>query len=192
MIQRKFICAGIALYLTANFCGCTEISDDVYFDDSIVTTQTEATDTTVETTAATTTVTTETAQESLLDRVVYFRQDDPAWGSNTLGYSQYTMADSGCVTCCVAVVLQMQEIAVDGLSTMADAGEVNQFLTENGGYDSEGNILWDTLEEVTGMTVVREDATEVEDGELEALLEEGICPILRVKLSTMTHYVVLV
>ena len=87
----------------------------------------------------------ETAQENAAEQVVFFRQKDDRWKTDTLGDSVYHMADSGCLTCCVAAALQMQQISVDGLPENADAGEVNQFFSERGVYDSAGNLLWEKI-----------------------------------------------
>ena len=171
--------------------GCSEIDENASIDVSAPITTESVTEAAAE-------AATEEAQENTSDEVVYFYQKDEAWASSSLGDSIYTMGDSGCVTCCVAAVLQMQHITIDGLASDADAGEVNQFFSENGGYDSEGNMLWDTLEERTGQTVVRKDASELGTSELyvllDTLLEEGIYPILRVKVdgNGAYHYVVLV
>ena len=80
----------------------------------------------------------ETTQENAAEQVVFFRQKDDRWKSDALGDSIYHMADSGCLTCCVAAALQMQQISVDGLPENADAGEVNQFFSERGVYDRCG------------------------------------------------------
>ena len=74
----------------------------------------------------------ETAQENAAEQVVFFRQKDDRWKDDALGDSAYHMADSGCLTCCVAAALQMQQISVDGLPEDADAGEVNQFFFRTG------------------------------------------------------------
>ena len=71
----------------------------------------------------------ETTQENAAEQVVFFRQKDDRWKTDTLGDSVYHMADSGCLTCCVAAALQMQQISVDGLPENANAGEV--FLSGN-------------------------------------------------------------
>lgn len=70
----------------------------------------------------------EASQETAAAETVIFRQKDERWKDDALGNSAYHMADSGCLTCCVAAALQMQQISVDGLPEDADAGEVNQFF----------------------------------------------------------------
>lgn len=135
----------------------------------------------------------ETAQENAAEQVVFFRQKDDRWKTDTLGDSVYHMADSGCLTCCVAAALQMQQISVDGLPEDADAGAVNQFFSEQGVYDGQGNLQWDVLEQVTGVPVLRQDAAELPEGALDEYLADGCFPIVRVKMpkSGSTHYVLL-
>lgn len=136
----------------------------------------------------------ETAQENAAEQVVFFRQKDDRWKTDTLGDSVYHMADSGCLTCCVAAALQMQQISVDGLPENADAGEVNQFFSEHGVYDGAGNLLWEMLEQTAGVSVRKQDAAELQDGELDQELAAGRYPIVRVKMpkSGSYHYVLLV
>lgn len=118
----------------------------------------------------------ETAQENAAEQVVFFRQKDDRWKSDALGDSIYHMADSGCLTCCVAAALQMQQISVDGLPENADAGEVNQFFSEHGVYDSAGNLLWEMLEQTAGVSVRKQDAAELQDGELDRGTGSGTIP----------------
>lgn len=133
-------------------------------------------------------------QENTATQPVFFRQKDDRWKADALGESAYHMADSGCLTCCVAAALQMQQISVDGLPEDADAGEVNRFFSEHGVYDGQGNLQWDVLEQVTGVSVLRQDAAELSEDALDGYLADGCFPIVRVKMpkSGSTHYVLLV
>lgn len=139
-------------------------------------------------------VTAETSRETAAAETVIFRQKDDRWKDDALGKSIYHMADSGCLTCCVAAVLQMQQISVDGLPKDADAGEVNRFFSEQDVYDGQGNLQWDVLEQVTGVPVLRQDAAELPEGALDEYLADGCFPIVRVKMpkSGSAHYVLLV
>ena len=138
-------------------------------------------------------VTAEASAETAAAETVIFRQKDDRWKDDALGDSAYHMADSGCLTCCVAAALQMQQISVDGLPEDADAGAVNQFFSEQGVYDGQGNLQWDVLEQVTGVPVLRQDAAELPEGALDEYLADGCFPIVRVKMpkSGSTHYVLL-
>ena len=115
-------------------------------------------------------VTAEASAETAAAETVIFRQKDDRWKDDALGDSAYHMADSGCLTCCVAAALQMQQISVDGLPEDADAGAVNQFFSEQGVYDGQGNLQWDVLEQVTGVPVLRQDAAELPEGALDEYL----------------------
>lgn len=138
-------------------------------------------------------VTAEASAETAAAETVIFRQKDDRWKDDALGNSAYHMADSGCLTCCVAAALQMQQISVDGLPEDADAGAVNRFFSEQGVYDGQGNLQWDVLEQVTGVPVLRQDAAELPEGALDEYLADGCFPIVRVKMpkSGSTHYVLL-
>ena len=126
------------------------------------------------------------------DRALTGRRSDLSLRQQS--YGDLLMADSGCLTCCVAAALQMQQISVDGLPENADAGEVNQFFSEHGVYDSAGNLLWEMLEQTAGVSVRKQDAAELQDGELDQELAAGRYPIVRVKMpkSGSYHYVLLV
>ena len=127
-------------------------------------------------------VTAEASAETAAAETVIFRQKDDRWKDDALGDSAYHMADSGCLTCCVAAALQMQQISVDGLPEDADAGAVNQFFSEQGVYDGQGNLQWDVLEQVTGVPVLRQDAAELPEGAPDEYLADGCFPIVRVKM----------
>ena len=123
------------------------------------------------------TVTADQAQELPAESVVYFRQKDDRWRADALGDSRYHMADSGCLVCCVASALQMQHLSVEGLPADADAGQVNEFFSAHGIYDSEGNLQWEVLEQVTGLTAEERDAAALDE-----CLQNGDDPIVLVKM----------
>ena len=134
------------------------------------------------------TVTADQAQELPAESVVYFRQKDDRWRADALGDSRYHMADSGCLVCCVASALQMQHLSVEGLPADADAGQVNEFFSAHGVYDSEGNLQWEVLEQVTGLTAEERDAAALDE-----CLQNGDDPIVLVKMpkSGSFHFVLL-
>lgn len=135
------------------------------------------------------TVTADQAQELPAESVVYFRQKDDRWRADALGDSRYHMADSGCLVCCVASALQMQHLSVEGLPADADAGQVNEFFSAHGVYDSKGNLQWEVLEQVTGLTAEERDAAALDE-----CLQNGDDPIVLVKMpkSGSFHFVLLV
>lgn len=121
------------------------------------------------------------------DSVVYYYQKDPLWKDDALGNSSYHMEDSGCLVSCIAAEIKMQGVEIPGLSDITPAS-LNKFFTENQVYDSEGNVLWEQLEKSINAGVVLKDASDLEDGELDALLENNICPIVRVRMHGDGNY----
>lgn len=120
------------------------------------------------------------------DNVIYYTQTDEAWKDDYLGDSKYQMAGSGCLTTCIASVLEMQEIAAK------NPGEMNRTLSDALVYDAQGNMQWDALEKCFDLSVVRQNKTDA--AEIENLLREKIYPIVRVRVGGLGnfHYVVIV
>lgn len=119
----------------------------------------------------------EFTSDSSLDHVVYYAQKDVRWKEDPLGDSIYHMGDSGCLTTCLAAVFQMQGIERDTLGETVNPKTLNQFFSTHGMYDAEGNLLWYALEDTLDMTVIRKEADELKEGELDTLLEQGCYPI---------------
>jgi len=65
-----------------------------------------------------------------------FAQSDPRWADDQLGPTPSSMAEAGCAVCSAAMVLAFygQDI---------DPGRLNTFLSEHGGYTSEGWLYWE-------------------------------------------------
>lgn len=124
--------------------------------------------------------------------VICLYQKDVRWKEDKLGDSVYTMETSGCLTVCLSAALQMQDIKLEGSESLMPKA-LNQYFSEQGVYDSQGNIQWEPLERAIGKTVVRKSGSELSEGELEGLLEEGIYPVVRVRVGGIGnyHYVVL-
>ncbi|MBQ8687402.1 MAG: hypothetical protein IJ512_02485 [Ruminococcus sp.] len=128
------------------------------------------------------------------DSAVHYYQKDALWKDAPLGDSVYHMGDSGCLTTCLAALIHMQEIEVEGIETAITPGTLNQFFSENQVYDSEGNLQWDVLEDVLHTEIVGGDAAEFENGELETLLTRAVYPIVCVRMpeSGNYHFVLLI
>lgn len=127
------------------------------------------------------------------EAVFFFDQKDPAWSEQHLGDSRFTIRTSGCLTTSIASVLNMESLTIEGLKEI-DPGTLNQFLGEKQVYDGEGNIEWEPLERVLGVSVVRKDASDVGSDGLQELLSQNIFPIVRVRMKGLGnfHYVVIV
>lgn len=110
-----------------------------------------------------------------------YRQDDPAWADDRLGGSKFTMKSSGCVVSCIAAALSYGGEAVT-------PGELNRLLSENGVYDGEGNLRWDSLDSLDGFAVKVYGAADT--AYVDECLAAGRYPIIRVKTkSGRQHYV---
>lgn len=121
--------------------------------------------------------------------VICYRQDDPRWAGDFLGSSTFTMQSSGCLTTCISSLMLLEEAA--GYKT---PGALNQFFSERQVYDAQGNIQWGMLEQVLGLRFLRKNSGEMEPGDLEQLLTEGVYPIVRVRMRGLgnVHYVLVV
>lgn len=127
------------------------------------------------------------------DNVVYYYQKDTHWKDDPLGDSVYHMGDSGCLTTCLAAVVQMQGIEREELDADVNPKTLNQFFSDHQVYDAEGNLQWLALEEALNVTTVRKEANELEEEELNSLLEQEHYPIACVRTKTgSTHFVLLV
>lgn len=137
-------------------------------------------------------VTSEKTAVSEGKEVICLYQKDAHWKDDKLGNSGYTMETSGCLTTCLSAVLQMQGVQVQESESLMPKA-LNRYFSEQNVYDSEGNIQWEPLERAIGKPIVRKAARELSEGELEQLLENGIYPIVRVRVGGIGsfHYVVL-
>ncbi len=136
----------------------------------------------------------EAGTDYMIDNVVYYYQKDSRWKDDPLGTSQYHMGDSGCLVCCLAAEINMQQIEIDGFNTELDPKTLNSFFSQNNVYDSEGNIQWAVLENAIGKNVVLKDASELENNEIQKLIESGCFPVVMVKMpkSGSLHFVLIV
>ena len=75
-------------------------------------------------------------------KVPIFRQSDPRWGKDKLGNTEASLGAEGCAVASAAMVL-----SAFGFDT--DPGRLNQFLTENDGYEGKGWIKWEKAAEIT-------------------------------------------
>lgn len=127
------------------------------------------------------------------EQVVFYRQDGQEWKDEKLGGSKFTMESSGCLTACIASVLEMEGAGPRAGEPM-NPGELNRLFSENQVYDGQGNIQWEPLEQVLGLKAERQDGGQVSAGTMERMLNEGVFPIARVRMKGVGsfHYVVVV
>lgn len=128
-----------------------------------------------------------TPQSEITANITAFYQKDELWKDDNLGESKYKMGDSGCLTTCITSMILMQDIKIDDISPI-NPKTVNEYFSENGVYDSEGNLDWDIAGNVLGVSFVRQETSDIEDSDLENLLESGIYPIVCVKMPSSGNY----
>ena len=128
---------------------------------------------------------------------VYYRQDDPQWAEDTLGQSEYTLGESGCLIACIAADLEME--LSDGQTERPDwageqitPGSLNQRFTQQGAYDKEGNLLWNRINEAG--EIQAEAGRKVSYKQITEALQEKNYPIVRVRRIEIGnfHYVLIV
>lgn len=73
----------------------------------------------------------------------YYLQTDPAWADLALGESNEKMANAGCTVCCIAAGLS-------ALGRPIDPGEVCQGLAAVDGFNSNGQVVWRRVADLTG------------------------------------------
>lgn len=102
-----------------------------------------------------------------------------------MGESKDTMADFGCLTCCIAASLRAQGIYE------YTPGELNQLFQAGGVYNDKGAILWKALEESLPFVQV-ELENDVSALSINQLIKEGSYPIVKVRRkSGAQHWIVL-
>ena len=69
-----------------------------------------------------------------------FAQADARWGADRLGPTERTLAAEGCAVSSAAMALGHYGIKVD-------PGQLNRFLSENGGFTEQGWIYWEAAAE---------------------------------------------
>lgn len=126
-----------------------------------------------------------TVNHVVSEQVVLYRQDDEKWADDKLGDSVYSMAGSGCLVSCIAS-------AISNVENRITPGELNALFSENGVYDTEGNIQWGQISELEGfeVEVLSSPSNEI----IEKCLAEGKYPIVRVRMKGLGnfHYVLIV
>lgn len=118
--------------------------------------------------------------------VTYYLQNDPQWGSDSLGESDCRMSGSGCLVSCISSSLTAQ-----GVET--NPGQLNAAFSEHGVYSSEGDILWGNI--TNAVPGIRTELPNgVDTDRLEQAVAQGLLPIVKVKYkgSGYQHWVMLI
>ena len=115
-----------------------------------------------------------------------YRQDDIRWKSDKIGNSSYTMEDSGCIISSIATAISESENALN-------PGELNDYLSKNNVFDLEGNLQWQTMNELPGFHV--EVYSDVSAEIIDSCLADGHYPVIKVHrkvIGSYHHYVLII
>ena len=113
------------------------------------------------------------------DQLKSYRQDDSQWKDDKLGKSKFTMETSGCIVTSIATAISQSDNPLN-------PGQLVELLSENEVFDSDGNLQWGKLEEISGFhTKVYDDVSEEYINEC---LEKHRYPIVKVHRKTLTSY----
>ncbi len=138
-------------------------------------------------------------REHPVGSVQIYCQKDERWAEDKLGISPYRMRGSGCLTSCIASALSTQAATGDRGEAIADrdkvmtAGELNQIFSDGQVYNGQGDIVWGQIEEIMPEVSVLV-AGSVDGKQIEALLDEGRYPVVKVKVggNGAAHWVLIV
>lgn len=112
-------------------------------------------------------------------------QQDPAWGGAPLGSSPTdTIASSGCAVTAVTMMLRYY-----GVNT--DPGAFNAWLTANGGYAYDDQLIWDAVTSYTGGRVAFSAWTGPDLNLIQGELDGGRPVVAEVQLQGNQHFVLI-
>ncbi|MBM4033732.1 MAG: carboxypeptidase regulatory-like domain-containing protein, partial [Planctomycetes bacterium] len=124
----------------------------------------------------------------------FYSQRDPRWSGSKLGTSAETIGSAGCAVACVAMLHKWES----GSTNDPDPGQLNTWLTANGGYASGNLIIWSVAanyDGAGGLTWI--GSTSGTDGwtQIDAELAAGRKPIVLVDSTPTTpdlatHFVI--
>lgn len=124
------------------------------------------------------------------DTVAFFQQDE-RWKDDNLGNSKYKMGDSGCLTTCLTSMVIMQNITVSELDEITPK-TLNEYFSENGVYDSEGDLDWTVAGNVLGVEFTRKEPSELSENEVDDMLKNRVYPVVCVKTENGNYHFVLI
>jgi hypothetical protein len=112
-------------------------------------------------------------------------QQDGAWGGAPLGTSPTdTIASSGCAITSVTMMLRYY-----GIDT--DPGAFNAWLTANGGYAFDDQLIWDAVTSYTGGRVAFSAWTGPDLNLIQGELDAGRPVVAEVQLEGNQHFVLI-
>jgi hypothetical protein len=115
-----------------------------------------------------------------------FLQTDPQWSDERLGSSDETLGEVGCAVCSVAM-------AVNALGENTTPKDLNAQLSKNGGFTTQGWLVWAQLAGVFDHRVEAVVSDRPSHAEIDRALQHGEYPIVKIFLhGVIQHWVVVV
>jgi hypothetical protein len=111
-------------------------------------------------------------------------QQEGAWASSYLGTSPESIGLAGCAITSVAMMLRYY-----GINT--DPGAFNAWLTANGGYADDDQLIWDAVTRYTGGRVAFSGWLGPDLSTIEAELDAGRPVVAEVRIGANQHFVLL-
>lgn len=111
---------------------------------------------------------------------VFFYQEDAAWADDAMGDSGRTLGKSGDGVACLAALMAMEHLPAPFEGTV-NPGTLNAWLSENGGYDADGNPRWDHIAQLLGFRHTEKAAQGDVNAVLDRLIQAEVYPMARVK-----------
>jgi hypothetical protein len=121
-----------------------------------------------------------------LQQITYYLQNDPVWSKDTIGDTKIMLGGEGCLISCVsAAVTEMMD---EPLTPQ----ELNNMMTQIDGYEG-ASLIWYKIHEAIP-SLDYSTARVFSNKTIEADLENGLLPIVRVKMYGMgaTHWVLII
>ncbi len=121
---------------------------------------------------------------------VQFMQTDRRWSGHTIGGSNESMKNEGCLVTAAAMALV-------NLGFQTDPGDLNRSLKENGGFNSRGWLVWSGLERATGgkakTVFYPRKESQSHPSDVRACLAAGYYPLVKFDLpSGKNHWAMVV
>lgn len=116
-----------------------------------------------------------------------FRQDDPKWGTHTLGKTKDSLSEYGCTLTSVAIA------ASNLLKTEISPAEMNTRLTDVEGYTKNGLLIWRHVGTATNGKLHATMSTAPSHETINRCMESGGYPIIKIdRDQRINHWVVIV
>lgn len=123
------------------------------------------------------------SEERGIINVYQYLQCGQTWSNSQLGTcSGLTMCTDGCAVVCMAMLLKTNGVNVN-------PGQLNTWLTSNGGYSSGCLIIWGTAVQYPGSTITFAGSTGYSLSAIKSKIDAGSPVIVNVTTS-VTHFIV--